>query len=190
MEDRKMVVITGGPGAGKTTVLLELERLGFRIAHEVARQIIKEQVDSGGTALPWADRQNYTRLMLERSIASYLANSGNGVVFADRGIPDTLCYAKLIGLEDQEDQRAIREACERYRFAKRVFFAPPWEEIYTTDGERKQDFAEAVRTAHLLVETYEECGYEVLELPKTDTRDRAEFILNESGVRSQDPRGG
>jgi predicted ATPase len=52
-----MVVISGGPGVGKTTTLLELERRGFRCAAEVARQIIQEQVRDRGDALPWGDRE-------------------------------------------------------------------------------------------------------------------------------------
>ena len=42
MENPNLYVITGGPGSGKTTVLAELERQGFRCAPEVARQIIQE----------------------------------------------------------------------------------------------------------------------------------------------------
>jgi len=51
-------VITGGPGTGKTTVLRELQRRGFAVAEEVARRIIREQIDSGGAAVPWAIRAN------------------------------------------------------------------------------------------------------------------------------------
>lgn len=55
MTASKLVAISGGPGAGKTTVLLELERRGFRCAAEVARQIIQEQARDGDDALPWRD---------------------------------------------------------------------------------------------------------------------------------------
>ena len=48
-----LFVISGGPGSGKTTVLQELAGRGFPFAREVARLIIQEQVQSGGTALPW-----------------------------------------------------------------------------------------------------------------------------------------
>lgn len=143
-----LFILTGGPGAGKTTVLLELEKRGFPHAPEVARQIIQEQVRSGGTALPWKDRELYTRRMHERQVASYQAHTpAPSVTFSDRGIPDTLTYARLIGMADED---FIRRACDQYRYAPQVFIAPPWKEIYETDTERKQDFAEAERTEFIL----------------------------------------
>jgi predicted ATPase len=57
-----------------------------------------------------------------------------------------------------------------------VFLAPPWREIYRTDSERKQDFAEAERTYRGLWETYEECGYRLIELPKLEPIARARFV--------------
>jgi predicted ATPase len=82
--------------------------------------------------------------MLQRSIESFEEHTPAArPSFADRGIPDTLGYARLIGLRDR---RAIERACRRYRYAPTVFLAPPWSDIYQTDGERKQDFAEALRT--------------------------------------------
>jgi len=171
------VVVSGGPGSGKTTVLGELSKLGFPYAPEVARQIIQEQVNTSGTALPWSDQKAYTMLMLERSVASYLAHeSALSLTFSDRGIPDTLGYARIIGLRDTCE---IEDACRDYRYAPLVFFAPPWKEIYKTDQERKQNFAEAARTYNVLVEVYRQCGYEVLELPKLPPLARARFLLEQ-----------
>ena len=186
MTNPNLFVVTGGPGSGKTTVLLELQKRGYSFAAEVARQIIQEQVQSKGKALPWADREHYTRLMLERSIESYVAQApATEIKFSDRGIPDTLTYARLIGLIDDA---YIRRACEEYRYASRVVVAPPWEEIYETDSERKQDFGEALRTHELNVLVYRECGYELIELPKISPQARADFIIHELAREAAYPR--
>lgn len=113
--------------------------------------------------------------MLERSITSFEENCSTAdITFADRGIPDTLCYARLIGLPDQA---FIRSACAKYRYGQRVFIAPPWKEIYETDNERKQDFEEAVRTYLEMLRVYTDCGYELIELPRLRAPERAGFVL-------------
>jgi predicted ATPase len=176
LNNPNLFVISGGPGAGKTTVLQEIESHGFSTVPEVARQIIQEQVQAGGTALPWLNRERYTELMLHRSIESYLQHTpALTPTFCDRGIPDTLCYARLIQLPEME---SIRSACEQFRYASVAFLAPPWKEIYSTDAERKQEFEEAERTFHMMKDVYQECGYSVLELPKVSPSDRAQFILS------------
>ena len=180
LSNPNLFVISGGPGCGKTAVVDELAKLGFRCAPEVARQIIREQMESGGTAVPWGDRDAYTHLMLQRSIASFKEHTPTSQpTFSDRGIADTLCYARLIGLEDKT---AIEDACRRYLYAPLVFLAPPWREIYVTDTERKQDFAEATRTYEVMKEVYRDCGYELIELPKLTPLARAQFILEKCRI--------
>ena len=170
-------MISGGPGAGKTTLLDELAKRGYPFAPEVARQVIQEQTRLRGTALPWGDREAYTLQMLERSVESYIAHTPVArITFSDRGIPDTLCYARLIGLADHT---SILEACRRYRYAAVVFLAPAWREIYVTDSERKQDFAEAELTFEQLVRVYMDCGYRISELPKVSPSARADFVIGQ-----------
>jgi predicted ATPase len=53
---------------------------------------------------------------------------------------------------------------ELHRYGQNVFAAPPWPAIYVTDKERKQSFAEAIRTYELMVRVYEDLEYKVLEL--------------------------
>ncbi|HYI95517.1 MAG TPA: AAA family ATPase [Bryobacteraceae bacterium] len=85
------------------------------------------------------------------------------------------CYARLIGLTDTG---FIEESCQRYRYAPVVFLAPPWEEIYAMDCERRQDFVEAERTFEVMVEVYLEYGYKTTLLSKVTPTARAQFIVD------------
>ena len=175
MIQHNFVVITGGPGAGKTTLIRELEHRGYPCVNEVARELIAEQVERGGTALPWNDKELYKQIMLERSVAAYYNTpAGSRPVFFDRGIPDILCYAALEGLLLTT---AMEQYAQELRYHNTVFMLPPWEAIYHTDQERKQGWDEAVRTYELMKQTYLEYGYELLEVPVAPVSYRVAFIL-------------
>jgi predicted ATPase len=170
-------VITGGPGVGKTTLLEELKKHGFDHVPEIARQLIKEQVEINGEALPWKNAEQYLQLQLERSIESYeLANQeSTGIIFFDRGILDAFCYARLINAQITEE---MQEIAKRYRYNQIVFILPPWCEIYETDLERKQSWREAALTYEKMVETYENFGYELINVPTLTVEKRVDFILS------------
>jgi predicted ATPase len=46
------------------------------------------------------------------------------------------------------------------------------------DKERKQSFAEAIKTYDLMVRVYEELGYRNVELPWRTAEERADFVLH------------
>ncbi len=67
-------------------------------------------------------------------------------------------------------------AAQLFRYHQRVFIAPPWPQIYTTDSERHQDFAEAVRTHDAMAAAYTQHGYQLSTLPRSDIASRVKFI--------------
>lgn len=170
-------VITGGPGVGKTTLLEQLQQRGYRCVPEVAREIIREQITRNGDALPWGNIPAYTRLMLTRSVDSYRENiPEEGILFFDRGIPDTLAYTHLTR---QTIFPELQQASARYLYNSQVFILPPWAEIYHTDTERKQTYQEAVDTYNIMYSTYESLGYTLTIVPKATPEERAEFVLQQ-----------
>lgn len=169
-------VITGGPGAGKTSVIEGLRSRGYACSIEAGRAIIQDQVAIGGSALPWSDRILFAELMLQWEMRSYhQAKQSPGPVFFDRGVPDVLGYLRLVGLPAAAD---ILKATAEFRYHPTVFIAPPWREIFRQDIERKQDFNEAQRTFEFLFSTYRELDYDLVELPKIAVEDRVKFVLD------------
>jgi predicted ATPase len=95
------------------------------------------------------------------------------------GIPDLVGYHPMMGGRTPAHFVA---AAERFRYRRRVFVAPPWPEIYVNDAERKQDFAEAIRSYERVVDAYESCGYELVTLPKSTVDERVDFVLSRSAL--------
>lgn len=177
-ENNNFYVITGGPGVGKTTLLDELKRRNHQIVPEIARELIKEQQTKKGNALPWRNKNLYKEVMFERSISSYREidnkNNKGKLIFFDRGFLDSICYAELIQSKISERMKSY---AENWRYNKSVFMLPPWNEIYQTDKERKQDWKEAVLTYEKMCETYKNYDYRIVEVPKISVDERADYIL-------------
>lgn len=179
-EHRHFFVLTGGPGSGKSTLLAALAAQGLKVAPEAGRAIIRQQQRIGGSALPWQDRSAFAEAMLAFDMRSHEEMAGaEGPVLFDRGVPDVAGYLALCGLPVPAH---VVRACALYRYNPQVFVAPPWEEIYSTDGERRQGWEEAVRTHAAMVETYRRLGYRMVELPRLNVARRARFVLDHVGA--------
>lgn len=167
-------VITGGPGSGKTSLVAALAAQGIHCMPEAGRAIIRDQVDIDGTALPWRDREAYAALMLAWEMRSYReALDVPGPTIFDRAIPDVVGYLRLCGLPVPSP---LLQAAARKRYAKRVFIAPHWPDIFEQDAERKQSLAEAEATHHAMVQAYTSLGYELVSLPFAPVSERARFV--------------
>lgn len=176
----RFFVVTGGPGSGKSSLIDALQQLGFCRSIEAGRGIIQDQVAIGGRALPWTDPMLFAELMLSWEMRSYrMASQQTGPVFFDRGVPDVLGYLRLVKSPVPD---YIGKATETFRYNRRVFIAPPWQEIFQQDRERKQDFDEALRTYETLAATYSALGYELVELPLAPITERVRFVLQSTGL--------
>ena len=175
----RLIVITGGPGSGKSTLVEALAGEGIGAMPEAGRAIIQDQLAIGGKALPWADRSVFAELMLSWEMRSYReAQRRTGRVVFDRGVPDVIGYLRLCGLPVPP---YMEKAAEMYRYNRRVLIAPPWAEIFAQDDERKQSFAEAQATYRALVDTYPTFGYELVELPMASVEERVRFVMEAIG---------
>ncbi|TWF40742.1 putative ATPase [Chitinophaga polysaccharea] len=171
-------VLTGGPGMGKTSVIAALQEQGYLTVSESGREIIRQQVATGGTALPWQDQQAFARLMFDQAIEDFEQLSAQTTpVFFDRGIADTIGYLELCGLPVPD---FMRQAARRYRCNNRIFITPPWKQIYTGDTERKQSFEEATATYEVMVKVYQQLDYTLVHLPLDTVAARVAFLLLEA----------
>ncbi len=176
-------VLSGCSGSGKSSLLAELSRRGYATVEEPGRQIVVEQLGVGGNALPWENSDRFLELLLLRYIDVFnRMRSHDGVVFFDRSIVELVSHFERIAVEVPEH---ISRAARTYRYAKKVFMTPPWQEIYRTDEERRHSFEDAVAEYTQLLPSYAGLGYEIALAPKASVAERAEFVLR--GISRERP---
>ena len=182
--DPKRIVITGGPGTGKTSIVTQLEYRGFHCFHEIIRTMTldakKEGRPEAFVTNPLAfvsDPYVFNQNLLEGRIVQYREATRimEPFVFYDRGIPDILGYMDYF---EQAYEAHFIEACSENRY-DHVVLLPPWEEIYVSDNERMESFEEALDIHDRLEAIYVRFGYKPLAVPMGPVEERVTYILNE-----------
>lgn len=180
----RLVVITGGPGSGKTSLIDYLGALGYDTMPEAAIQIIDELNREHGVAgqMAWRHQHpaEFERLVARRQAALEAACSvpEGGIVFCDRGRPDLKAYAELVGLEQDSEMRSFI-AGQRYH---KVFVLDTLTDFKLRPATgRTSDRERSVRIGRLLDKAYRSLGYSPVRVPELSIEERARLILSELG---------
>ena len=177
----KKIVITGGPGTGKTSLIKHLEEDGFFCYHEIIRDLTSEAINGGDISAIESnplvfvdDPYQFNQRILKGRLQQFqkASNTTESVVFFDRGLPDVLAYMDYF---DQAYGPDFVDTCKNNQYDK-VVILPPWEDIYQSDEGRFESFEEA-NAIHLeLVKTYNFYGYDPIILPFGTLRERSSFV--------------
>ncbi len=165
-------VITGAPGTGKTALVEALAHVGT-IVGEPARELISEHRAATGERSLDGSPALFVERLIARSIEKFDAAPDDVVVLYDRGLPDCVAYARVLGV----DAGPARDAAAGRRYAEPVFVAPPWEAIYSVDDMRRATFDQVTAFHDEVVGAYEELGYDLFELPKVPLAERADVVM-------------
>ncbi len=143
------------------------------MVEEPGRRIVREELSGDGAALPWHDPVAFARRALTVSLSDLeAAKSQTGTVFFDRGLVDAAAALTHLGHTD-----ALQGVQIGGRYGRAVFLAPPWPEIYVTDGERRHGFHQAAAEFERLTRFYPLHGYDLHVLPKASIERRVAFVL-------------
>lgn len=168
-------VITGAPSSGKTSVIEELRARGYAVQNETARELIELGLRRGQTL----DDIRHDAADLQRNILALTLEREKNLdpallTFLDRGLPDSITYCRLAGL-DVDDARFFSR-----RFAYRAVFI--FDRLpLIRDDVRTEDDELATRIDRDLEADYRGLGYTPLRVPVMSVSERTDFILLKLG---------
>ena len=167
----KRYVLTGGPCAGKTTIIDILAKRGYAILPELARDLIEKEMAKGSDVLPWKNAKKFQEIVAWKQWRREFFAPQSEALFLDRGLIDGYGYAVL----EKVTIPKIITLFGKGRYDK-IFLLDPIPS-YQTDGSRIEDrnFARAVHEE--IRKAYVRFGYEVIAVPMMTPNERVEFVL-------------
>ncbi len=172
--NKQIILLIGGPGTGKTTIINHLITKGYCCYQEISREVTLEAQKNGTEQLFVSNPLLFSELLLQKRINQYknALTEPHEFIFIDRGIPDVLAYMNFIG---QEYPECFHQASKEHIYTK-IFVLPIWNDIYISDNERYESFEQAVQIQQHLIETYNNYGYNLIEVPTDTVENRIKFI--------------
>lgn len=173
---QKKIVLIGGPGTGKSTVLNALAKENYHCMPEVSREVTLEAQKKGIQQLFLTDPLLFSKMLLEGRERQYneALKLGAEWVFFDRGLPDVFAY---MDYSNQTYPSYFRKKSEELVY-DHVFLFKPWESIYISDNERYESFEESLIIDQFLQKAYKDLGYTIIEVPFGSVIERVNFIVN------------
>jgi predicted ATPase len=181
----KRYVLTGAPGAGKTSVLRVLHEQGFAVVEEAATDVIGRE-QARGCAEPWQDPgfiDKITELQWQRQQQA-VAGDAPAQVY-DRSPLCTVALARHLGypvtpMLSGEIARMIREQV----YAQPVFLLCPLGFIEPT-AARRISYHDSVRFGARHEQVYQEHGFEIVRVAPGTPASRAAVIAGVIALRGE-----
>ena len=175
MKRNKRVVISGSPGAGKTSIIECLSQKGYTTFEEYSRNLIEDAQRQGTPNFFLSDPIIFSEKIFrgrqeQFEAAKKLTKVKNDVLYYDRGIHDTLAYLGAI----EQNLPWLEKKVLEFQYDL-VFLVNPWEEIYKKDDQRLETFEQA-KTYYPFIKKVYEKQHQVIELPQVSVSERISFI--------------
>lgn len=169
----KKILITGGPGTGKTELINGLENQGFNCEKEISREITENEQKKGVEQFFLKDPIEFSkRLMILRSNQYNKIQNAN-FTFFDRGVHEIIAYLNFINIKYDN---FFTERAKKVVYDK-IFILPPWKEIYVNDTQRYESFEQCKHIHNEIINIYKEFKIEIIMLEKNSVNERISNIL-------------
>lgn len=168
-------ILTGAPGAGKTTILQALAELGYSVVPEAATTVI-ERMQAEGIAHPWTHPDFIGRIFeLQTTYMTEIEEAA--LQFHDRSLVDAYILAVYLGHPVPSELERVIKSCRREGiYESRVFLIESLDFIEHTPA-RKISLADALEFACLHEKIYRDLGFACQRIAPAPVHERARQVL-------------
>jgi predicted ATPase len=169
-------IITGAPGAGKTTILAALRKRGYPVVDEAATDV-NLSLRALGRDEPWRDPEFIDAItLLQRERLEQPAPPATTVRVFDRSPICTLALAHYIGLPAtpilaREVDRVVTEGT----YERQVFFVHLLGFV-TPTAVRRITLAQSIAFERFHEQAYRNHGFELIDVPAATVEERVELV--------------
>ncbi|HMD94017.1 MAG TPA: AAA family ATPase [Trebonia sp.] len=166
-------ILTGAPGAGKTSILRALETRGYAVVAEAATDVIATY-QAGGVSEPWRDPRFTARIAeVQRDRQQLPVGPGTRAQVFDRSPVCTVALARWL---DHPAVPALSAEVERILrhgvYERQVLFVRPIGVVEPT-AARRISYEESIAFERVHEEEYTRLGFEIIDIPPGPVAQRA-----------------
>ncbi|MGW4377382.1 AAA family ATPase [Streptomyces albidoflavus] len=175
-------ILTGTPGAGKTTVLRALAARGHRTVAEAATDVIARE-QARGVPEPWTAPDFITRVTAEQRARQEAAESADGPCFFDRSPVCTHALATYLGhpVPSTLTAELTRLTTPPGFYEPYVFLLRPLGFVTPTEA-RRISYEDSLDFERVHEESYRRFGFRLVEIPAMGVEQRVDRILASVGA--------
>ena len=166
------ILITGGPGTGKTSLINWMQEHGYFCSKEIVREITKRKREDGHDQYFVSDPLSFSIELFNKRFEEYKKNYNSDYIFYDRGPLDVLAYLDFKNVKIPNDLNNKAKSIN-YDLS---FILHPWQDIYVNDDVRYETFSECEEIHKNLFNKYKEFNIKLISVPNCSVEKRFDFI--------------
>jgi predicted ATPase len=172
----KRYILTGAPGSGKTSILRDLERLGYPVIEEAATDVIADERAQGHdpprTGVDFIDKIVAMQVQRQKEPAPLEAV----VQIFDRSPLCTLALAQYLGHPITDTlARDVERMTQEQVYERSVLFVRPLGCVAPT-AARRISYEDSLRFQGVHESVYRSHGFDIVDIPVADVAERAATV--------------